>query len=286
MGRSVVLLVNRAKGEAARAGDEVAELVRAHGTLVATLDSEDPAAAASVGEADLLVVLGGDGTLLAAARQHARGDTPLLGVNIGKVGFMAGFEMESIRRHARAVFGGAPLTTHAVSMLRAQVVDEHGHEGEQLEAVNEFVVTAGPPYRMITLAMSIDGNAGPQVRGDGLIVATPTGSTAYNVSAGGPIVAPMVGATVITPIAAHSLAFRPIVLGERQVVEVTVVEANEENGGGTTLVADGQERRRVRVGERVRIQGGGRRIEFVVDPEVSYWRTLMRKMGWAAPPRG
>jgi len=96
----------------------------------------------------------------------------------------------------------------------------------------------------------------------------------------------MAGATVITPIAAHSLAFRPIVLGESQVVEVTVVEANEENGGGTTLVADGQERRRVRTGERVRIRGGGRRIEFVADPEVSYWRTLMRKMGWAAPPRG
>ena len=117
-------------------------------------------------------------------------------------------------------------------------------------------------------------------------MATPTGSTAYNVSAGGPIVAPGVAAAVLTPIAAHSLAFRPIVLGEDHEVAVTLLEANEENGGGTTLVADGQERRLLRGGQRVRFRGGGRRVRFVADPDGSYWRTLMRKMSWAAPPRG
>ncbi len=286
MGRSVVLLINRAKRDAARAGEQVAALVRAHGTLVATLDALEDGPIAGVDACDLIVVLGGDGTLLATARQRLRDDVPLLGVNIGKVGFMAGFDTDSLNRHAPAVFGDGALTTHAVSMLQAQIVDEDGAVVEELSAVNEFVVTAGPPYRMITLGMSIDGHEGPQVRGDGLIVATPTGSTAYNVSAGGPIVAPGVGAVVITPIAAHSLAFRPIVLGEDRVIEVTLHEANEENGGGTTLVVDGQERRRLCVGQRVRFRGGGRRVRFVADPDGNYWRTLMTKMSWAAPPRG
>ncbi len=286
MGRSVVLLINRGKLDAAEAGEEVAALVREHGTLLGVHDALDDGPVPGADACDLVVVLGGDGTLLSAARREAPEGVPLLGVNIGKVGFMAGFDMASLRRHAGAVFGDGALATHEVSMLRASVVEPDGSSGEEFEAVNEFVVTAGPPYRMITLGMSIDGDAGPEVRGDGLIVATPTGSTAYNVSAGGPIVAPGVEATVITPIAAHSLAFRPIVLGQDRVVEVALIETNEENGGGTTLMADGQERRRLTQGQRVRIRGGGRRVRFVADPDASYWRTLMNKMSWGAPPKG
>lgn len=284
MARSVVLLVNRIKEGADAAAEEVASLVRAHGELLGVLDDFDRVPDGRASEADLVVVLGGDGTILTTARVWRDLRAPILGVNLGKVGFMAAYDVEDVRRHAPSLFGDGGLVTHRISMIRATV--EGGPAGgEELEAVNEFAITAGPPFRMIRLGLTLDGQPGPEVRGDGLIVSTPMGSTAYNVSAGGPIVAPGTAAMVITPIAAQSLAFRPIVLDDDREIEVTVLEANEENGEGTTLLVDGQERRRVREGQRVRFRGGGRRIELVTNPDVGYWKTLMTKMGWAARPR-
>jgi len=286
MGRAVLLLVNRGKPGAAEAEARVSKLIRAHGTLVESREAmcdETPSACEDI---DLVVVLGGDGTLMTAAGRYAPCGRPVLGVNIGHVGFMAGFDLDSVERHAPALFGGGALTTRPASMLRAVIVGADGKAGEQLSAVNDFAITAGPPYRMIALEIHIDGQPGPLVSGDGLVVSTPMGSTAYNVSAGGPIVAPGVPAVVITPIAAHSLSFRPIVVGHDKEISIRLLDANEENSGGTELVIDGRGRHRLRAGERIDFRGGGTEIEFVGDPDVSYWQTLMRKMGWAAPPRG
>jgi NAD+ kinase len=166
-------------------------------------------------------------------------------------------------------------------------VTSAGGSAARFEAVaaNEFVVTAGPPFRMISLALSIDGELGPAVNGDGLIVSSPMGSTAYNVSAGGPIVVPGVDGLCITPIAAHSLSFRPIVVPSSSRVQLRMDRVNDSDEGGTTLVADGQLPHRIHAGDCIEFRGMHEHVDLVIDPKVSYWATLLGKMHWAAAPK-
>jgi NAD+ kinase len=153
-------------------------------------------------------------------------------------------------------------------------------------ALNDCVVTAGPPFRMVGLSISVDGACGPRLRGDGVIVSTPIGSTAYNVSAGGPIVAPDVPATVITPLAAHSLSFRPIVVRDDSMIEIAIEESNDEDGAGTTLVIDGQVHERIHAGDVLRVTPSDASVRLLLNPRTSYWETLLRKMHWASAPSG
>jgi len=285
VGRAVLVAINSQKPSAGETADRLCAVIERHGTLVGRVDVAEGCELDLARKADVIAVLGGDGTLLAATRCFFAVEAPLLGINTGRVGFLAAFDAESLEENAPALFGDEPLSTRTLRMITARVRGPRGEE-ETLHALNELVITAGPPFRMITLDISIDGERGPSVSGDGLILSTPTGSTAYNVSAGGPIVAPDVGGLVLTPIAAHSLSFRPIVLPERARIEVEVGAGNDEDGSGTTLVADGQVHRRVRTGDVIELCGGGRAVDFVTDPSVSYWRTLMHKMHWAAPPKG
>lgn len=290
----MLLLVNRDKAEAARAAPEVRSLVEQFGRVVAEMDG-DGAPITSARGADLVIVLGGDGTLLFQARQCADLNLPLLGVNLGRLGFLAEFDLDSLRDQAATLFGGGALPTHEVRMLRAEVFASGAPRARFSDtALNECVVTAGPPYRMISLALAIDGSPGPTVSGDGLIVGTPTGSTAYNVSAGGPIVAPQTDAMVITPIAAHSLAFRPIVVPGASRVEFTMLRVNQSFGSGdrregpgrgTTLVLDGSVYCPLEEGDRVSVTRDDRRVRFVRNPRRSYWATLVDKLQWGAPPR-
>ena len=304
--RRVLLAINARKPRSIEAADRVAPLIERHAQLLGRVDVNGCELCTSAGNGDrpgqsgdrtpdLITVLGGDGTLLAAARcfagqLSAEHEIPLLGINAGRVGFMAAFDVDGFAACAEEVLTAAALPTRALRMLSATHTapkdDKPGPNG--LHAVNEFVITAGPPYRMIALRLDIDGVPGPVVRGDGLIVSTPNGSTAYNVSAGGPIVAPGVEAVVIAPIAAHSLSFRPIVLPAWSRIDITVEQGNEEEGAahGTTLVADGQLHRRLRTGDVISITGDGPRVRFVTNPAVPYWQTLMGKMRWAAAPKG
>jgi NAD+ kinase len=290
MGRSVLLLVNHDKPDAVAALADVRSLVARHGGRVV---GEDEALvggrAPEARGAELLVVLGGDGTLLSQARRWADADLPLLGVNFGKLGFLAEYDMAALRRQAAMVFGGASLPERRLRMLRAEVFSLGATTPRFAgSALNECVITAGPPFRMITLALKFGGEDGPTVSGDGLIVSTPTGSTAYNVSAGGPIVDPDADVFVITPIAAHSLSFRPTVLPASARVEMGMLRVNRGEGGkdchGTTLVLDGQLTTPLADGERVVVAGDGRSVRFIRNPAGNYWRTLIDKMNWAARP--
>lgn len=291
MGRSVILVVNPRKPRAVAARQEIRALIERHGRLIAEIDSGDLADAVACGDLgeerpDLIVVLGGDGTILSASRSCLSMGVPLLGINTGKVGFMAGYEVAAFRTTAPALLGDGPLLVSEHRTLDGQVVGPDGSVRYSATAVNELVVTAGPPYRMITLDLAIDGQPGPTVSGDGLILSTPLGSTAYNISAGGPIVAPGVDACVITPIAAHSLSFRPIVLHAEIPVDIAVRSVNATEEAGTTLLIDGQGHHRLVQGDTVRIRAGARTVRFVSDPKVSYWRTLLGKMHWASTPTG
>lgn len=290
MERSVLLIVNHTKPRAIDAAVEVRALIEEHATLAAELRSGELAETdidAFRGKGvNLVIVLGGDGTILSAARACVGLDAPLLGINTGKVGFMAGYELGSFREQAPALLKADVLPTQTHRTLDCTVMGADGEERIRTHALNEFVVTAGPPYRMITLDLLIDSEPGPTVSGDGLIVCTPTGSTAYNISAGGPIVAPGVDATTITPIAAHSLSFRPIVLNADTPIDIRVRSVNSTQQAGTTLLVDGHGHYRIHEGDAVHIRGGSRRVRFVSDPGMSYWRTLLGKMHWASAPTG
>jgi NAD+ kinase len=297
MGRSVLLVANREKADVLSALAEVRRLIERHGRIVAELDASDHSlldAPKWVGGsgADLVVVLGGDGTLLGQSRRCVGLGLPLLGVNLGRLGFMAEFDVESLRQQAQELFDGTPLVLQDRPLLSVSV-HPAGAAAARFQglALNDAVITAGPPFRMISISLRIDGQEGPMVSGDGMIVSTPTGSTAYNVSAGGSIVAPEVDAFAITPIAAHSLAFRPIVVGGGSTIELTLNRVNEndsrasDNGHGTTLVLDGQAVTSLHQHDQVVVRKHASPIAFVRNPRGSYWATLIQKLHWAAPPR-
>ncbi|HRQ73719.1 MAG TPA: NAD(+)/NADH kinase [Phycisphaerales bacterium] len=286
MPRAALLAYRHDDAESASAAARVRPLIERFGRLVGVIDTKDHAAPLEASNTDLLVVLGGDGTLLSMARRTVGLGVPLLGVNLGRLGFMAEFDLASLTAHAASLFGDAPLRLHELALLYAAVHAPDGSAMFEGLALNECAITAGPPYRMIELALSIDGVPGPIISGDGLIVSTPTGSTAYNVSAGGPIVAPGVGAFAITPIAAHTLSFRPIVVPDSARVEIIAMRVNRDaQGHGTTLVLDGQVQTSLAAGERVTISRNGRGVQFVRNPEGSFWATVIEKLHWAAQPR-
>ncbi|RMH25860.1 MAG: NAD(+)/NADH kinase [Planctomycetota bacterium] len=284
MPRAALILVNHTKPGADEALSAVRRAVERHGRLAGVADADADGAVDANG-ADLLVILGGDGTILAQARRCADLGLPALGVKVGNLGFLAEFDTDSFLRHAPAILGDGPLPIAERMMLNAAVT-EPGAAGPTFTsaALNDAVVTAGPPYRLIELDIYIDGEPGPTVRGDGVIVATPVGSTAYNVSAGGPIVSPDLDSFTITPIAAHSLAFRPIVLPAEHSIELVARRANDGDGAGTTLVLDGQVHHRLRTGARVRLARSGRAVRLVRNPDTTFWSTLIRKLHWAAAP--
>jgi NAD+ kinase len=289
--RSALLLVNPEKSDAAAALPEVRALLSRHCELAGELDAVvgPPFTAEQTGGAGLIVVLGGDGTLLSQTRRSIGLGLPLLGVNFGKLGFLAEFDLQALREQAESVCSDSPLSLREVWLLRAEVRSADGSLRFASIALNECVVTAGPPYRMITLSLRINGEEGPTVSGDGMIISTPTGSTAYNVSAGGPIVGPEVDAMTITPIAAHSLSFRPIVVGAQSRVELVMLRVNagrvDSHALGTTLVMDGQVSTPLFAGDRITLTRDARPVHFVRNPLGGYWRTLIDKMHWAVAPR-
>jgi len=282
--RSTLLVVNTNKPDADRASRELEKLINQHGSLVGQIPAANGAISNEAKNADLIVVLGGDGTLLGEGRRFAGSGIPVLGVNVGKLGFLAEFDLDAVRTQAENLFGSGDLTTRSVPLLSVEICNSDGSAVHVGNAMNEAVVTAGPPFRVIELGIKIDGTRGPVARGDGLIVSTSLGSTAYNVSAGGPIIHPLVDATVITPIAAHSLAFRPIAVPGTSLIELDPIQINDEATGGTTLVLDGQIQHRITKGQSVRINRADQSVELVVNQNGNYWHTLVSKLHWAKQP--
>jgi NAD+ kinase len=285
-----MLLVNPEKPAAAAAAAEVRELIQRHGRLVAEIPADNSPLPPPAREAELIVVFGGDGTLISQARRCALPGAAMLGVNLGRLGFLAEFDMAALRAQAPAIFGGGRFLTADFPLVAVQIIGGSGKPRFESMALNEAVVTAGPPYRMITLGLSIDGQTGPTIRGDGVIVTTPLGSTAYNLSAGGPIMAPLVDGLAITPIAAHSLSVRPVVVPGNSRVEVTAVRVNQVEGGelaahGTTLVLDGQVQTPVLPGDRILIARHARAVRFVQNPSSDYWSRLIGKLNWSMAPK-
>lgn len=292
MGRRVLLLVNRSKSDAVEALPRVRRVIEAGGgTVVAEHSAIDDGPIGDVKGADLIVVLGGDGTLLTQARRctRQRPSPPLLGVNFGKIGFLAEFDEATIAEQKVSLFDGGVLPVFERRLLETRVERVASPlECEGLGAglgLNDAVITAGPPYRMISITVAIDGQEGPTFQGDGIIVSTPVGSTAYNAAVGGPILAPDSFALVVTPLAPQTLSFRPVVVSGGSRVALTVNRVNERSrdGSGTTLLLDGRPACTLSAGDRLSIGLHERAVEFVRNPARNYWQTLISKMGWARP---
>ncbi len=279
MSRSrVLLLVHRSRTEVAGLLDEIRAGIEQWADVVGEFDTDNDPLPDSV-EADLAVVLGGDGTLLSQARRVVDRALPLVGVNFGRLGFLAEFDWETLQQHAAIVFGSDPPILERM-MLAAAVYDPAGSAVHSAVAINDCVVTAGSPFRMIELRLSVDGAEGPTLGGDGVIVATPVGSTAYNVSAGGPIVDPKLEAMIVTPLGAHSLAFRPFVLCPDCELRIEIARANP----GTSLVLDGQVHVPLEQDQVIVIHRHAKKARFVANPSTTYWGILLDRMRWAAPP--
>jgi NAD+ kinase len=226
------------------------------------------------GEVDLIVSLGGDGTLLAVARAVGTRRVPILGVNLGMLGFLTEVTVEEMLPVLeQAVAGRAPM----VSRMRLEVLAMRGgNELGRFVALNDAVITKTTLSRMIDLETFADGQEVTSYHADGLIVSTPTGSTAYSLSAGGPILLPGTEAIVLTPICPHALTQRPLVLPMESQVEVVV----HTLGAGATLTIDGQEGMELLDDDRVTLRRSPHPIDIVASSLRTRFEILQAKLRW------
>ncbi|MEW6325971.1 MAG: NAD(+)/NADH kinase, partial [Nitrospirota bacterium] len=223
--------------------------------------------------ADMIIVLGGDGTLLGVARLIENRDVPILGVNLGGLGFLTEVTVDSLFPTLEQVFNQEFIPQQRL-LLKAEVLRQ-GETIAQSYCLNDAIISKGSLARMIRLETSVNGQFLTSLRGDGLIVATPTGSTAYSLSAGGPILHPAVDALLFTPICPHTLTNRPIVIPANARLEAALRSMDE----GATATFDGQVGVHLRQHDVVAITAAGHRIKLFCSPtrsEFQIWRTKLK----------
>lgn len=225
-------------------------------------------------ESDLLVVLGGDGTLLAAAREAAPHGIPILPINLGSLGFLTSFTLEELYPALEETLAGKSETSERV-MLTA-VLRRGGQVVESKNVLNEAVINKGALARMIEVELFIDAEFVCRYRADGLIIATPTGSTAYSLSAGGPIVHPAVESLIVTPICPHTLTDRPVVIADTCCIEMRLRGYAES----VYLTLDGQKGIVMESEDRVSITRAQGRLKLIQPHRKSYYEILRSKLKW------
>lgn len=221
-----------------------------------------------------LIVLGGDGSLIGVARRLGKQQIPLIGVNLGKLGYLTEFAVEELKSVFERTVADESLISRR-TILHVTVLFD-GNKRNEVIAVNDCVIQAGQPFRMITLGISINGEKLTEVSGDGLVVCTPTGSTAHNLSAGGPIMLPDVDAIILTPLCPHSLTHKPLVI-ERN---AEIVVSAEVTNSGTTAIIDGQVSCPLHPGDRVSIRRFDSDLLVVRNPLHERWHKLVNKLHW------
>jgi len=225
------------------------------------------------GLTDLIVVLGGDGTLLSVTRGEL-GSTPILGINLGTLGFLTEYPVNRLFPMLHMVLDG---TAGIELRERLEVeVDSPGKTRILRRALNDVVINKSALARMILLSVHVDGEFLSRFRADGLIIATPTGSTAYNLSAGGPIIYPTLQVVLVTPICPHSLTNRPIALPLASEIEIRLESRSEE----VYLTLDGQEGFPLSPRDLLRIRRCPEPVRLLTDPGRSYFHILHRKLKW------
>jgi NAD+ kinase len=229
-------------------------------------------------QADVAIVLGGDGTMLYAARRLAEFNVPLAGVNQGRLGFMTDIARDDMIAGIADLLAGK-FTAEPRLLLAGEIWRDGARLGGSL-AFNEVVVNKGDLGRMIEMQVEVDGEFVYLLRADGMIVATPTGSTAYALSANGPILHPGMAGIAIVPLCPHALSNRPISIADDSRVDITLISTYDGR-----IHFDGQERFDVRAGDRVRIARSPLTVTLLHPPGYSYYAMLREKLHWSEPPK-
>lgn len=225
-------------------------------------------------QVDMILVLGGDGTLLAAARVIDKKKIPILAINLGALGFLTGTALEEMYTSLEDVLAGK-----AKRQRRAQMQADVIRAGETIShfrALNDVVLNKAAIARILDFDVLIDGGYAASYRADGLIFSTPTGSTAYSLAAGGPVVEPSVDALLITPICAHTLSNRPLVVPDSVTIEATIKTPRES----VFLTVDGQVGVALRTDDTVRVSKSEYSVELIVPPRQTYFDVLRQKLKW------
>jgi NAD+ kinase len=225
---------------------------------------------------DMVIVLGGDGTLLSAARLVAdsKKNVPIFGVNLGSLGFMAEVSLDELYANLEKALAGK-LQAEERMMLTAGVIRK-GKKITEYSVLNDAVISKGAIARMVSLEVSVGDDYLTSIRADGLILATPTGSTAYSLSAGGPIIHPALQCFVVTPICPHTLSNRPIAIPDSAIVRVKLVSRSE----GVSLSLDGQVVSPLRLNDIVEVKKAKYRVRLIKHPTKNYYEILRTKLKW------
>lgn len=276
--KNILILAHTDRPEVSAKVESLLDWISDRVNILAVLPANQPIKN-GLEKVDVCLVFGGDGTILAAARQLANLDVPLVGVNMGKLGFLAEFTVEHLQKHFDDIISGK-IESEERMMLHVTVCAANNSETFSSPAANEIVISAGPPFRMIDLNVKVDQHNLACYTGDGLIVATPTGSTGYNLSVGGPILAPNIEAITISPIASHSLAVRPILISPKRTIRITATRANE----GTAIIIDGQIDKPLNVGDVIEIKRLPTPLKIIPHPGRGFFKTLTTKLKWGTSP--
>ena len=235
-----------------------------------------------IGEvSDLIIVVGGDGSLLAAARTLARFDAPVLGVNRGRLGFLTDVSPDEIEQRVGEVLDGH-YHIEKRFLLDAMV----RHKGEPIgagDALNDVVVNSGTSAKMIEFELYIEGEFVYRQRSDGLIVSTPTGSTAYSLSGGGPIMHPRLDAIVLVPMFPHTLTSRPIVVDGNSEIKIVICDSNQ---GQVPVTCDGQTVLNAQPGDSVYVHKKPHKLKLIHPLNHSFYASCRDKLGWSTPLTG
>lgn len=248
-------------------------LLEAH--LARHLGCEGIAAEDIALRADMVVVLGGDGTLISTARIIGERDIPILGVNLGSLGFLTEIALNELYPALAKCLAGNFRVSERI-MLRA-VVERDGRETASHLVLNDVVINKGALARIVDLKTKVNRLDLATFKADGLIISTPTGSTGYSLSAGGPIINPSMNCIVITPICPHTLTNRPIVIDDGSVVEITVSSLNDED---IFLTLDGQVGLELRSSDRIHVSRASHTAKLVMSEERDYFAVLRTKLKW------
>ena len=231
------------------------------------------------GEIDALITLGGDGTLLRGARWLAGATVPILGVNLGRLGFLTTCGTDEIGQAVRSL-ASRDYVAESRMALHATAVDGEGVNRQEWRALNDFVVHKGGFARVVRVGLSVDGDSIGTYAADGVIISTPTGSTAYSLSAGGPVVVPTVESILITPISAHSLGVRPLVVSPDAEVVVDTAQSSE----ALMVTVDGQVGTELVPGEKLIVRRAENPVLIIRQEGNSFFERMRVKLGWGGPP--
>ena len=223
---------------------------------------------------DFVLSLGGDGTILSLARAVAERGTPILGIHLGELGFLAEVVLNDMYSRLAEVLNGYFLIQKRM-VIKCSVLNENG--SKTFHALNDIVVDRGKSHRLLNCELFANGNFVADYKADGLIASTPTGSTAYSLSSGGPIVIPTFGSIVVTPISPHTLTLRPIVFSDDHILTISFPKNSH---GDMALAIDGQVDEYLNPAAKVEIQKSPFEINMINFKDSNYFSTLRSKLGW------